>query len=206
MKSLNKVLCVVAIASLGIVASEATAGRKKPQSAIKLKPGVLAMPVLSPTGKAPVAIKKKADGSDPCELITPAAIQHAIDEIDAAVAASQDNLVAHNPAEYASAGPAALSYFQQARDQMVSLQTWLHDNHLDSPFVSNLSAAYSVHWYARDAAGIIAYGEHWAGISAVYNVSVEARNAADHGTRATELLADIGRDGLRCYVQGYFPD
>lgn len=206
MKLLNKSLLLAAFSLASVVTSEATAQRKKPIGAMRAKPSVLVMPELSTAEKALVPAKKsKVATTDPCALLTLAAIQHAIDEIEDGLAASHENLSAHSPAEYAVAGEYAIVYFKDALAKMVALQTWLADNHLDSPFVSNVSAAYTVHWYARDAAGILAYAEHWATISAVYNMSTEARRAAEHGIRATELLGEVGASGLRCYTQAYFP-
>jgi hypothetical protein len=217
MKIWNNALLFALLSPLAFVAPDATAQKQRPKSKasaerakLESKPSMLKAPVLDGSKAAPSPVKKKLNKAQsgvasPCSRLTPAAIQAAIDELQAALADAEQNLVAHNPAAYAAAGQEAVVQFTEARDKMVALQTWLDDIGAATPFVSNLSAAYSVHWYAREAAGIVAYGEHWAAISAVYNTSDEARSAAEHGAVATDLLADIGADGMRCYVQGYFP-
>jgi hypothetical protein len=217
MKISHKALWLALLSPLAFAAPDATAQSKKstPKVGAKLgkpesKPSVLKAPVLDGSKAAPSPVKKKSNKApsaavNPCARLTPAAIQAAIDELQAGLDDAEQNLVAHNRSAYPGAGQEAVVHFTDARDKMVAVQTWLDDIGVASPFVSNVSAAYTLHWYAREAAGIVAYGEHWAAISAVYDTSDEARSAAEHGAVATSLLADIGANGMRCYVQGYFP-
>lgn len=215
MKIWTKALVLALLSPLTLVAADASAKKQKPdakalakRATLVSKPSMLKAPVLDGSKPAPSPLKKKSNRSpaaaNPCAGLTPATIQNAIDELQAALADAEQHVGAHDPSVYAAAGEEAVGRFTDARDKMVALQTWLEDSGLASPFVANVSAAYTVHWYARETAGIVAYGEHWAGISAVYDHSDEARSAAEHGAAATELLADIGANGMRCYIQGYF--
>ena len=151
--------------------------------------------------------RSAADPANPCEALTPAAIQAAIDRLAQAQAEAQLEYDAFFVGGgYPAASQQGLEYITQARNQMVALQTWLRSNGLEAPFVSNTTAAYNTHGYARTAANTLWYGEHWSAISAVYNHGKHGKAAADLAAQATAMLADLGGNGVRCYMRGYFPE
>src|SRR2546422_2937083 len=89
--------------------------------------------------------------------------------------------------------------------QSDALQSWLHTNGLDFPYVTNASAAYSVHGYARDVVISLHYARHWATISVVYHKSADARDSFERTSQALNLIDALGAEGGRCYIQAYFP-
>lgn len=142
-----------------------------------------------------------------CESLTPAAIQQPIDRLNDAIAKAQENIDAHPNPNYDVAGPYALANFIEARDTIVAHQDWLTQLNLDVPFVSNTSAAGGTYQIAMlQASDAVAMGAWWSGIAAIYDQSVEARAAADLGTEANVLLAQLGSDAMSCYMRLYFPE
>lgn len=143
---------------------------------------------------------------NPCEGLTPAAIQAAIDQIDDAIAMAEDNLAEHPSSIYTYFGQYALANFVEARDELVDQQEWLAQLHLDSPFVSNTSASGGTYQVSMlQAASAVAHGVWYAGLSAIYTSSVEAKAAAELGGEANAMLAQIGSDSMGCFMRLFFP-
>jgi hypothetical protein len=143
---------------------------------------------------------------NPCASLTPAAIQQVIDTINKAHASATIDASANGTTgAYASAARDSLMYVTTARDKMVDLQTWLKANNLDTPYVSNISAAYSVHGYVRETMVPLLYGQHWAMISAEYHNSLAAKTTFEETQTAAELALVLGAQGGRCHLGPFFP-
>lgn len=141
-----------------------------------------------------------------CTSLTPAAIQGVIDKIAESRAKAESDAAAHGTTgTYASAARDNLAYLTEAHDQMVALQTWLSDQELDSPYVTNATAAYNVHGYVREVVVKLHYARHWATISATYHTSTDARDSFELTSQAIDLAEALGVQGGRCYMYGYLP-
>lgn len=99
-------------------------------------------------------------------------------------------------------GEGARDYFIEARDAIVDQQEWLEDHELDSPFVSNTSASggsYQVFMFAASYA--VTHAVWFAGLSAIYTESDEAKAAADLGGEINTTLTQLGADSMGCYMR-----
>jgi hypothetical protein len=145
-----------------------------------------------------------------CASLTGAAIQAVIKSIADSSAKAESDAAAHGVdggPGYPSAARDNLSYLISAHDQMVALLDWLHEAEvLDPPaFVSNVSAAYNIHGYVREAVVALHYARHWATISASYHGSLDARDSFELTTQALELIEPLGAQAGRCYMDAYGP-
>lgn len=148
--------------------------------------------------------KLRTGSSDPCEQLTPAAIQAVVDYIDSGLAKAEEHLQS-DPEWYAAHAEWAVDLFMEAREQLVDHQTWLVDNQYDSPFISNPTAAWSTHIIAREASWNLLVAESYEAVGATWNASLPAKTSAEFSGQATELLAAISSDGINCYMSTYFP-
>ncbi len=147
-----------------------------------------------------------AAAASPCASLTPLAIQQVIDKINVAVASQTDDERANGTTgAYASAARDSLAYVTGARDSMVGVQTWLRTNGLESPYVTNTTAAYNVHGTVRETVVKLLYAQHWAMISAVYHRSNAARTTYEATASASEIALQLGADAGRCYMLAWFP-
>ncbi|HYR92426.1 MAG TPA: hypothetical protein VE422_50745 [Terriglobia bacterium] len=145
------------------------------------------------------------DASNPCASLTPAALQQVIDVIAQSRTKAQSDMAANGvTGAYAVAAEYNLAYLQDAYDKTLALQSWLQTNGLDSPYVTNVSAAYSVHGYVREAVVSLQYARHWAMISVVYHSSADARNSYELTSQALNLIEPLGAQAGRCYMKAYY--
>ncbi len=153
-----------------------------------------------------LAVSAQDDAPNPCASLTPAALQQVIDVIAQSRTKAQSDVAANGvTGAYAIAAQYNLDYLQDAYNKATALQSWLHTNGLDFPYVTNASAAYSVHGYARDVVISLHYARHWATISVVYHKSADARDSFERTSQALNLIEALGAEGGRCYIQAYFP-
>jgi hypothetical protein len=139
-----------------------------------------------------------------CTSLTPVAIQAVIDAIDASLTKADSDVAAFGIAgAYASATHANQTYLRIAKDTMTTLQSWLHDNDLDSPYVTNTSAAYNVHGYVRETVGPLHHARHWATISATYHDSQDALDSVDRTSEALALIEPLAAEAALCYMSAY---
>lgn len=148
-----------------------------------------------------------ADEADEnCTHLTPAAF--------ATLIATLQDSVAHATADcnsfceggaYAVAAQANLDHLNDVLGQILELQSWLVENELDSPYVTNASASYGIHGVAREVIYLLHHARHWATVSAVYHHSSEARLSIDTTTQAIRQLEALGESGGLCYLAGYGP-
>lgn len=166
-------------------------------------PGEAALAVrTSPTTAPPAPI----DGPDPCASLTPAAIQHVIDVIAQSRTKAESDVAANGVnGAYASAARDNLAYLREAHDKMVALQSWLQTNGLDSPYVTNASAAFNVHGYVREVVISLHYARHWAAVSASHHKSTDARDSYELTSQALNLAEALGAQAGRCYMNHYLP-
>jgi hypothetical protein len=142
--------------------------------------------------------------TESCTSLTPAAIQAVIDAIDASLTKADSDVAAFGvTGAYASATHYNQANLRIAKDTMTALQSWLHDEGLDSPYVTNTSAAYSVHGYVRDTVGPLHHARHWATISATYHNSQDALDSVDRTSEALALMEPLGAEAALCYMSAY---
>lgn len=142
--------------------------------------------------------------TESCTSLTPAAIQAVIDAIDASLTKADSDVAAFGVAgAYAVAAQHNQTYLRIAKDTMTALQTFLRDEDLDSPYVSNPSAAYNVHGYVRETVGPLHHARHWATISASYHTSQDALDSVDRTSEALALIDPLGAEAALCYMSAY---
>ena len=166
---------------------------------------------------APTSRNINVGPADPCTSLTDKAIQAVIDQIKASLARAMSDDAAHGPAAstpgaYPSAARDNVTYLTEARDKMETLLAWLYSvGALGSPpgtpptYVSNISAAYSIHGYVRETVISLHYARHWAIISASYHQSADARDSYEFTTEALALLEPLGAQAGQCYMEAYGP-
>jgi hypothetical protein len=148
---------------------------------------------------------QNGDDSNPCASLTPAALQQVIDVIAQSRTKAQGDMAANGvTGNYAVAAQYNLDYLQDAYDKTLALQSWLQTNGLDWPYVTNVSAAYSVNGYVREAVISLHYARHWGMISVVYHKSADARHSYELTSQALNLIEPLGAQAGRCYMNAYF--
>ncbi|HET9959307.1 MAG TPA: hypothetical protein VFQ61_32680 [Polyangiaceae bacterium] len=144
--------------------------------------------------------------TESCSPLTPAAISTLIATLEDSVAqANADCASFCEGGVYAAAAKTNLDGLNDALGQILGLQTWLVENGLDSPYVTNASAAYGIHGVARETLYLLHHARHWATVSAVYHHSAAARLSIDLTTQAIHQLEALGEAGGLCYLSGYGP-
>ena len=144
------------------------------------------------------------DAPDPCESLTPAALQQVIDLIAQSRAKAESDVTANGEnGDYAVAAHHNLVYLKEAHDIMIALQSFLQSEGLDSPYVSNASAAANIHGYVREVVGPLHHARHWATISATHHQSLDARDSYELTSQALDLAEALGAQGGRCYMNAY---
>lgn len=152
-----------------------------------------------------IALSTPVDDPDPCAALTPAAIQQIIDVIAQSRTKAESDVAANGAnGAYAIAAPYNLDYLKAAHDKMIALQSFLQTEGLDTPYVTNASAAYNVHGYVREVVVALHYARHWATISAVYHKSTDARDSYELTSQALNLAEALGAQAGRCYMNAYF--
>ena len=141
-----------------------------------------------------------------CQSLTPVAIQNTVAQMNASLAQADVDFGKNGATgAYAIAAKYNRDYIVLGRDVIVRLQIWLKNSSLDTPYVTNASAAYSVYGYIRDSVSHLHYARHWAAISAVYHNSKAARQSIELTTQALGLLEPLSAQATRCYVDQYGP-
>ena len=144
-----------------------------------------------------------AAAANPCESLTPAAIQAVIDQINKCLASARADEALNGDKDYTPRY--CRMYVDEALNGMNILQSWLAANELDKPFVSNPSAAASVNGYAYLAIVNLHPARYWTMLSAIYHASLEALNCYNLITQALSLLESLGTQGGLCYLHSYLP-
>jgi hypothetical protein len=171
--------------------------------AMALVVGGLALGAVPRTGNL---YPSPVQAADSCSALTPSAIQQVINSItQSRASATQDVAANGTTGAYALAAKYNLEYLTTARDQWLSLQSWLKQHQLDTPYVSNASAAYTVHGYVRDSVEGLHIARHWATISVAYHKSQAARTSYEQTTQALMQAETVGAAAGRCYMAPYFP-
>ena len=164
-------------------------------SAILLPP----LPARAPSARALV-------GADPCSSLTPEALQQVIDKVTDSLAKAESDVIANGTTgSYAAAAVYNRDYLAEVHQNLLFLQSWLKNLGLDTPFVTNASAAYNIHGYVREAVCSLHYARHWATISVVYHKSSDAFNSYNLTSEAIDLAEALGAQAGRCYMRDYFP-
>jgi hypothetical protein len=146
------------------------------------------------------------DPADSCTQLTPAAISALIETLEVSVLqATADCDSFCEGGAYDVAARANLEHLTDVLDRVVELQSWLEENELDTPYVTNSSASFGIHGVAREAVYLLHHARHWATISAVHHSSEAARLSVDTTTQAIHQLDALGEQGALCYLAGYGP-
>jgi hypothetical protein len=141
-----------------------------------------------------------------CAQLTPAAFSSLITTLTASLAQATADCNAYCvTGAYAAAAQYNQIYLAQVLANVEQTKTWLETNNLALPYVTNASAAYSVHGLARDNIATLHHARHWATISAIYHKSNKARLSFDYTSAAITQLETLGENGGKCYVDQYAP-
>jgi len=155
-----------------------------------------------PAGASPPATAE----TDACESLTPEALQHVVDKVSGSIANAETDVDVNGvTGAYAIAAVYNRDYLVAVNNNLLFLQSWLRDLGLDTPFVTNASAAYNIHGYVREAVYLSHHARHWATISAVYHKSPDAFASYNLTSEALGLAEALGEQAGRCYIRGYFP-
>ena len=167
-----------------------------------LAPPAILLPPL-PAG-APSA---RASGeADPCASLTPEALQQVIDKVAESLAKAESDVNANGTTgSYAAAAVYNRDYLAEVHQNLLFLQSWLKNLGLDTPFVTNASAAYNIHGSVREAVYPLHHARHWATISVVYHKSSDAFDSYSLTSEVIDLAEALGAQAGRCYMRGYFP-
>jgi hypothetical protein len=152
--------------------------------------------------------------ADPCASLTPTAISQLVSQIEAArTLADQDVALNAATGAYGTAATYHRDNLVAAFQKATEVRDWLTANGLASPYVTNATAAYSLHGLAREIVAPLHHARHWATISAVYHKasatqpvdkSGPARQSYEATTQALSMVEALGADAGRCYMSGYF--
>jgi hypothetical protein len=141
-----------------------------------------------------------------CAALTPAAIDDIITTLHTSLAHAEADATANGTTgAYAVAAVYNRDGVKAAHEQFVTLQTWLNEQGLAAPYVSNTSAAYSVHGTVREAVSQLHHARHWATISVVYHGSADAHASMEVTSTALERIDTLGANAARCYIEAYYP-
>jgi hypothetical protein len=147
-------------------------------------------------------------GADPCSSLTPEALQQVIDKIADSLKKADSDVIANagsTPGTYAAAAVFNRDYLAEVHQNLLFLQSWLKNLELDTPFVTNASAAYNIHGYVREGVYPLHHARHWATISVVYHNSLDAFESYNLTSEAIDLAEALGVQAGRCYMRDYFP-
>jgi hypothetical protein len=152
------------------------------------------------------AASAQAEPPDGCRELTPQAFAALIDTLQVDIRqATTDCENFCETGAYASAPRANLDYLQIVLGQVQEFELWLADVEIDTPYITNTSAAYNVHGLARNAIEALHHARHWATISATYHGSSAARDSFDTTTQVIHQLETVGENGGLCYMSAYGP-
>jgi hypothetical protein len=170
--------------------------------AATLAPSAILLPPLpARTGGARALV-----GADPCSSLTPEALQQVIDKVADSLAKAESDVIANGTTgSYAAAAVYNRDYLAEVHTNLLFLQSWLKNLGLDTPFVTNASAAYNIHGYVREAVCSLHYARHWATISVVYHKSSDAFDSYNLTSETIDLAEALGALAGRCYMRDYFP-
>jgi hypothetical protein len=141
-----------------------------------------------------------------CTQLTPAAFSALIATLETSVnQATADCDSFCEGGAYDVAARANLDHLTDVLGRVIDLRSWLEENELDAPYVTNSSASYGIHGVAREAVYLLHHARHWATISAVYHYSEAARLSVSTTTQAIHQLEALGEQGGLCYLAGYGP-
>jgi hypothetical protein len=167
-----------------------------------LAPQVTLLPPLP----APTSTCLQGEAADPCTSLTPEALQQVIDKVNESLAKAQSDVSANFPAGlYAAAAVYNQDYLADVQQRLLFLQSWLKNLGLDSPFVTNATAAFNIHGYVREAVNLLHNARHWATISVVYHQSLDAFESYNLTSEAINLAEALGAQAGLCYMRPFFP-
>ncbi len=160
--------------------------------------------ILLPPLPADAPSERALAGVDPCASLTPEALQQVIDKVVESLAKAESDVTANGTTgKYAVAAVYNRDYLAEVQQNLLFLQSWLQG--LDTPFVTNATAAYNIHGYVREAVYLLHHARHWYTISVVYHMSSDAFESYNLTSEAIDLVEALGAQAGRCYMRGYFP-
>lgn len=170
--------------------------------ATMLAPLAISLPPL-PSGAPP---EQALDGADPCTALTPEALQQMIDKVAESSEKAESDVHANGiTGSYAAAAIYNRDYLAEVHQNLLFLQSWLKNLGLDTPFVTNASAAYNIHGHVRETVYTLHHARHWATISVVYHNSSDAFESYNLTSAAIDFAESLGEQAGRCYMRSYFP-
>jgi hypothetical protein len=162
--------------------------------------------VLLPPLPAPTSTCLQGETADPCTSLTPEALQQVIDKVNESLAKAESDVSTNFPSGlYAAAAVYNRNYLADVHQNLLFLQSWLKNLGLDSPFVTNTTAAFNIHGYVRDAVYLLHNARHWATISVVSHTSSDAFDSYNLTSEAINLAEALGAQAGLCYMRPFFP-
>lgn len=170
--------------------------------------------ILKDAGAHPPELEEKGSAQPSCSALTRAAIEGIVIAITALKTEADANLTLNGPGVPGAGHPAsaaqAVSHVKIALDKFSYLLTWLDDKKLFSPtgYVTNISGAYSVYNYVREAVLYLHLTRHWSAVSAAWNAKRDPHHALkciDETSTLLEELEVLGTKATRCYLSYVYP-
>jgi hypothetical protein len=162
--------------------------------------------ILLPPLSAPTRACLQEEAANPCTSLTPAALQQVIDKVKESLDKAESDVIANYPTGlYAAAAVYNRNYLDDVHQNLLFLQSWLKNLGLDSPFVTNTTAAFNIHSYVREAVYLLHNARHWATISVVSHTSPDAFDSYNLTSEAINLAEVLGTPAGLCYMRAYFP-
>jgi hypothetical protein len=168
-------------------------------------PAAFILAAILPPPPSPVTSPPGAVEAGACAALTPAALQLVIDKLAASLTKADSDVAANGTTgRYAAAAVYNRDYLAKVHGDLLFLQSWLAGLGVDTPFVTNASAAYNIHGYVREAVYPLHHARHWATISVVYHSSRDAYDSYGLTSEALGLADALGEQAGRCYMSSVF--
>ncbi|HYW18412.1 MAG TPA: hypothetical protein VE956_03695 [Nodularia sp. (in: cyanobacteria)] len=143
--------------------------------------------------------------ADPCESLTPKALQQVIDKVAESLAKAESDVIANGTTgKYATSAILNRDYLVEARQKLLEFQSFLKKEGIDQPFVTNASGAYNFQGSVGVAVSQLFSAQHWAMISVANHKSSDAFDSFNLSAKAIDLAVALGAPAGRCYMRSYF--
>ncbi len=140
---------------------------------------------------------------NPCEALTPAAIQRSVELTDEAIEFIDEYLTPPLVTNYTGAGQYTLDSLNQARSKITAHQTYLASIPHGIPFVSQEAVAAETFTAMKGAADWLRYGMWWGFVATAWDHTPSSRMSARRAADAQKLADHLARQALLCSLAPY---
>ncbi len=140
---------------------------------------------------------------NPCEALTPAAIQRSVELTDEAIEFIDEYLTPPLVTNYTGAGQYTLDSLNQARSKITAHQTYLASIPHGIPFVSQEAVAAETFTAMKGAADWLRYGMWWGFVATAWDHTPSSRMSARRAADAQKLADHLARQALLCSMAPY---